>query len=93
MLAGAGAATAHAATVGVAATPGRGYWVVASDGGVFSFGDAQFYGSMGGQPLSAPVVGMAATPDGKGYWLVGADGGVFAFGNAPFSRLAERRDR
>jgi hypothetical protein len=39
---------------------------------------------MGGQKLSAPVVGMAATPTGKGYWEVAADGGVFAFGQAGF---------
>ena len=38
----------------------HGYHTVASDGGVFSFGDAAFYGSMGGRPLDAPVVGMAA---------------------------------
>ena len=36
--------------VGMATTPdGKGYWLVASDGGIFSFGDAQFYGSMGGE--------------------------------------------
>jgi hypothetical protein len=71
--------------VGMAATPdGGGYWLVASDGGIFSFGDAQFYGSMGGKPLNQPIVGMASTPDGKGYWLVAADGGVFAFGDAQF---------
>src|SRR5205807_8094772 len=39
--------------VGMAATPtGGGYWLVASDGGVFSFGDAGFFGSMGGTPLA-----------------------------------------
>ena len=36
---------------------GRGYWLVARDGGVFSFGDARFFGSMGGVPLNQPVVG------------------------------------
>jgi hypothetical protein len=51
---------------------------------VFSFGDAPFYGSMGGTPLNAPVVGIAATPDGKGYWLAAWDGGVFSFGSALF---------
>jgi hypothetical protein len=61
-----------------------GYWEVASDGGIFSFGDAKFYGSTGGKPLAAPIVGMAATPDGGGYWLVGADGGIFSFGDARF---------
>ncbi len=67
--------------VGIAATPdGHGYWLVAGDGGVFSFGDARFYGSEGGRRLNQPVVGIAATPDGHGYWLVAADGGVFSFG-------------
>ena len=61
-----------------------GYWEVAADGGIFSFGSAQFYGSMGGQHLNAPVVGMAATPDRGGYWEVAADGGIFAFGDAAF---------
>jgi len=31
---------------------------VFADGGIFSFGDAQFYGSMGGIPLNKPVVGI-----------------------------------
>src|SRR6266566_4323612 len=71
--------------IGLAATPdGSGYWEAASDGGVFAFGDAGFYGSMGGQSLNAPVVGIAATRDGRGYWLAAADGGVFAFGDAGF---------
>jgi hypothetical protein len=61
-----------------------GYWLVAADGGVFSFGDASFHGSDGNLVLNKPIVGMAATPDGGGYWLVAADGGVFSFGDAPF---------
>ena len=74
-----------APVVGTAAAPsGRGYWAVASDGGVFASGDAGFDGSMGGTALAAPVVGMAAAPDGHGYWLVASDGGVFAFGGAGF---------
>jgi hypothetical protein len=27
---------------------GKGYWLVASDGGVFTFGDAGFFGSVPG---------------------------------------------
>ena len=70
---------------GMAATPtGHGYWLVASDGGIFAFGDAAFHGSMGGPPLNEPIVGMAATPTGGGYWLVASDGGIFAFGDAAF---------
>ncbi len=37
----------NAPIVGIAPTPnGAGYWEVASDGGLFAFGDAQFYGSV-----------------------------------------------
>jgi hypothetical protein len=60
------------------------YWLVAADGGVFSFAGAPFWGSMGGHSLNSPMVAMAATPDAGGYWLVGADGGVFTFGDANF---------
>ena len=75
--------TAHA--VAVARTPtARGGWIAAADGGVFAFGDARFYGSMGGVRLNQPIVGMAATPTGLGYWLVARDGGIFAFGDARF---------
>jgi hypothetical protein len=63
---------------------GNGYWLLARDGGVFSFGDAKFYGSTGGLRLNSPVVGMASTPRGNGYWLVARDGGIFSFGSAPF---------
>jgi len=61
-----------------------GYWVDAADGGVFSFGNAQFYGSTGGMHLNEPVVGMASTHDAGGYWEVASDGGVFSFGDAGF---------
>jgi hypothetical protein len=58
--------------------------LVAVDGGIFSFGDAAFHGSMGGKPLNEEMVGIAATPNGMGYWTAAMDGGVFAFGDAPF---------
>jgi hypothetical protein len=61
-----------------------GYWMAASDGGIFNFGDAGFHGSMGDVALNAPVVGMAATPTGNGYWMVASDGGIFTHGDAPF---------
>ena len=62
----------------------QGTVLAARDGGVFAYGTAPFEGSMGGQHLNAPIVGVATTPDGQGYWLVASDGGVFAFGDASF---------
>ena len=79
-----GDAGARAACGVVAKTGTGGYWEVASDGGIFAFGDAPFFGSMGGKPLAQPIVGMAVTPTGAGYWEVASDGGIFAFGDAPF---------
>jgi hypothetical protein len=71
--------------VGMAATSsGRGYWLVASDGGIFTFGDAGFFGSTGAVRLNRPIVGMAATGTGQGYRLVASDGGIFTFGDARF---------
>jgi uncharacterized protein YkwD/ribosomal protein L24E len=71
--------------VGIAATPsGRGYWRVASDGGVFTSGDAEYYGSTGNIHLNRPIVGIAPTRTGRGYWLVASDGGIFSFGDAKF---------
>jgi hypothetical protein len=85
------AATALAPSTGGASVPRQSgttgvsaYWLVASDGGVFSFGGAGFYGSTGNLRLNKPIVGMAGTPTSRGYWLVASDGGVFSFGDAGF---------
>ena len=60
----------------------RGYWLAAADGGIFTFGDAGYFGSTGAIHLNKPIVGMAATIDAGGYWLVASDGGIFTFGDA-----------
>ncbi len=62
----------------------HGYWLVGTDGGIFSFGSAAFYGSMGGIALQRPVVGIVPTKDRGGYWLDASDGGVFSFGDTQF---------
>ncbi|HEX4162141.1 MAG TPA: Ig-like domain-containing protein, partial [Acidimicrobiales bacterium] len=64
--------------------PTHGYWLVGSDGGIFTFGSAQFYGSTGSLHLQRPVVGIVPTTDRGGYWLDASDGGIFAFGDAGF---------
>ena len=68
--------------VDMAATPsGNGYWLVASDGGIFTFGDAQFHGSTGAMTLNKPISSVVQTQ--LGYDLVAEDGGVFNF-SSPF---------
>ena len=76
--------TAHGeGSLTVLPKPAPGYRLAGSDGGVFSFGNAGFFGSMGGTRLNAPIVAVASAPDG-GYWLAASDGGVFNFGSAGF---------
>ena len=64
--------------------PAHGYWLVGSDGGIFTFGSAQFYGSTGSLRLQRPVVGIVPTADRGGYWLDASDGGVFAYGDTQY---------
>jgi len=86
----------QAPITGRAATPdGRGYWLVAGDGGVFNYGDAGFFGSVQpdkprpGQSMSCPraakseadgwIVGIATDVNGVRYWLADSSGGVYVF--------------
>jgi len=69
---------------------GQGYWLVASDGGIFSFGDAVFHGSTGAWSSTGPSSAMASDSTGLGYWLMASDGGIFSFGDAPFSDQRRR---
>jgi hypothetical protein len=65
---------------------GAGYYVLGSDGGIFTYGGAPFLGSVPGLNLGAKVTALrlAATRTGLGYHVLGADGGIFSFGDAPF---------
>ena len=67
-----------------------GYWLVASDGGIFAYGDAPFDGSTGGLALVKPIVGMTPTNDDGGYWLVASDGGIFAYRRRHVLRIDRR---
>lgn len=64
--------------------PTGGILTARPDGTVDAFEGARFYGSMAGQKLNAPIVGICSTKTGNGYWLVAADGGIFAFGDAKY---------
>ena len=61
-----------------------GYWLVTADGGVFTYGDAPYYGGANNPPLRQLVVDAVPTPSGNGYWMVTSDGAVFTFGDARY---------
>ena len=67
----------------MAPTPsGNGYWLVARDGGIFTFGDATFQGSLPGRGVLETAVELLPSPSGFGYLIVTAQGRVHAFGDA-----------
>ncbi len=80
----AGNVSGESAATAVSIANSEGYWLLGRDGGVFSFGNAEFFGSTGDLTLNAPVMSMATTPKKDGYWLLARDGGVFSFGNVDF---------
>ena len=76
-----------APVVSIAPTPSNlGYRMVAADGGIFSFGDAPFFGSvpgvLPGVELAGPIIGIVSAE--RGYLNIATDGGVFNFGDSPF---------
>jgi hypothetical protein len=69
----------------IATRTGRGYLLLAQDGGMFSFGDSQFFGSLPGLGWcpGPRALSFAATPNGTGgYWMLLSDGEVLPFGDA-----------
>ena|GEM_PF-985022 len=62
---------------------GKGYRMDTKDGGVFTFGEARYYGSANVYHPSTSIVTSMSTP-GQGYWQVTSDGGIFSFGDAQF---------
>jgi subtilisin family serine protease len=64
---------------------GSGYWMVAQDGRVYSFGGASFLGSAR-RALAAgqSAVDLEPTPSNGGYWIVDSAGSVYAYGTAPY---------
>jgi hypothetical protein len=62
-----------------------GYFMVASDGGIFAFGDAHFAGSCPGiGGCSGAAVAVMPDASGNGYWLVTKTGSVYTFGDASY---------
>ncbi|HWE57699.1 MAG TPA: C40 family peptidase [Acidimicrobiales bacterium] len=77
-------ATVASATGAPQPVYGNRYWLASPTGAVWPLGGAPDYGSLAGDKLARPIVGINTTADTKGYWMVAGDGGVFSFGDARF---------
>jgi hypothetical protein len=67
----------------IACTPsGNGYWILMTNGGIYPFGDARYFGSPLKNGSSVGGVRIARRPQGDGYWVLGGDGVVRGFGAA-----------
>jgi hypothetical protein len=81
MFLGVGAVSAPAGGAAPRDQAAAGYWLVAADGGIFSFG-SPFYGALSSASPATPVVGMSATPGGAGYREVERSGLIGSYGDA-----------
>ena len=74
-------------------TTGAGYWLLAADGGIFSFGDAQFSGAVPDYPLSEwrneEIVSFSPDPDGRGYVVVAKSGRAWWFDHPTRQQLPD----
>lgn len=61
---------------------GKGYWDIASDGGIFAFGDAVPMIGPVSTVLRRPIVSAFVTVTGRGLMLTAGDGGKFPVGDA-----------
>jgi subtilisin family serine protease len=86
-LTGVGRVNAEAAldeTTFSTASAGSGYWMLASDGRVYSFGGAPFLGSARRSLNAGQAVDLEPNPANDGYWIVDAAGSVYSYGNAGY---------
>ena len=75
----------HSAVIAsiVAMPSGLGYWLLGTDGSVYTFGNAPFEGAaVGHLPAGTAAVAIAASASGSGYWIIASDGEVLGFGDA-----------
>jgi hypothetical protein len=64
----------------ISSTPdGKGYYLLAGDGSVYTFGDARFAGSEGGWQANGVPIAIATDDATGGYWIVTTTGHVYNF--------------
>ena len=61
-----------------------GYAILNQGGGIYSFGDAGYFGNLIDHGYPGPAVGLAETPNGGGYNILNTSGAIYSFGNANY---------
>ena len=59
-----------------------GSWILSSDGGIHTYGDAGYYGHGIGGDSAAVALGVTAS--GRGYWILSRNGGIHTYGDAGY---------
>jgi hypothetical protein len=60
------------------------YYLTETNGGLYNYGGASFYGSAVHVRLNGTIAGAAPTMDGDGYWFATSKGSVYVYGDAHF---------
>lgn len=69
---------------------GNGYWLIASNGEVYPFGDAPNCGSLPDRAKVDDIVSAAMGQNGRGYWLAQRNGDVWTFNSCPNSTITNQ---
>ncbi|HEX6348401.1 MAG TPA: hypothetical protein VF160_03305 [Candidatus Dormibacteraeota bacterium] len=64
--------------------PAGGYNILTGFGGIYSFGNAGYYGNLIDRGYPGPAIGLAETPDGLGYDILNTAGAIYTFGDAQY---------
>ena len=72
-----------------ARSDGSGYWLVASDGGIFAY-NVPFFGSLPGSKVNEEATAMRPTFDGNGYMIVKRRAASTAMATPPTSAACPR---
>ena len=61
---------------------GNGYFIMDSMGGIFCFGDVDYFGSVPGDGMKIEAAQILGHSSGRGYWILDKFGRLFPFGYA-----------
>ncbi|GAC1327505.1 MAG: hypothetical protein NVSMB17_01610 [Candidatus Dormibacteria bacterium] len=62
----------------------HGYNILTGAGGIYSFGDAGYFGNLIDHGYPGPAIGLSETPEGRGYAIVTTPGNLYTFGDAVY---------